>query len=104
AIFLFYGEAKGKNEECFFRILEKLPIDILIINPEGSPQQQGIQSNLFFAKKYDNVVKREKFPVDLSCIQFGTVAYQAEQDLNNILTQVFTEVSSLKQPFLFHCK
>ncbi|MBE6035768.1 MAG: hypothetical protein E7222_13885 [Clostridiales bacterium] len=87
SIFLFYGEAKGKNEECFFRILEKLPIDSLIINPEGSPQQQGIQSNLFFAKKYDNVVKREKFPVDLSCIQFGTVAYQAEQDLNNILYQ-----------------
>ncbi len=86
SVFLFYGEVKGNNQELFFNLISQLPIDIIIINPESN-QVQGIKNSLFYAQNYENTLQRKKFPDDLNNIQFGTVAYHAEQDLNTIMYQ-----------------
>ena len=85
-LFIFYGEIKTQTEQNLLSVLSKLPIDVLHINPEG---QQGITltDELFFAKIYANTLKREKFPADINNMQFGTVAYQAEQEISQIMYQ-----------------
>lgn len=85
-VFVFYGNGKGSNEILLFRLLAKLPVDVMIIDPEisGSP---GIEDPLFFAKRYHSSLKRETFPRDISSMRFETAAFQAEQELNTIMYQ-----------------
>lgn len=86
AVFLYYGKIKNQNERTFFKLLAKLPIDILIMDSEVTDSME-ILDPLFFAKKYPNTIKRGKFPTDVTGVSFGTVAYQAEQELNTVLYQ-----------------
>lgn len=86
AAFVYYGEVEGEQQRTFFSILSHLPIDILVINPEIVPEQQ-LTDQLFFAKHYPLSLKREPFPKSLEEIQFGTAAYEAQQDLNTIMYQ-----------------
>lgn len=85
-LFIYYGEIRRETEALLMSALAKLPVDVLHINPEG---RQGIEikDELFFAKIYPNTLKREKFPTDIKDMQFGTVAYQAEQEINQIMYQ-----------------
>lgn len=85
-LFIYYGEIHTETEALLISALAKLPIDVLHINPEG---KQGIEIKdaLFFAKIYPNTLKREKFPTDIKDMQFGTVAYHAEQEIDQIMYQ-----------------
>lgn len=85
-VFLFYGNVNGSNEILLIRLLAKLPVDVIIIDPEISGSQE-IMDPLFYAKKYQNSLKRKKFPLDINSMRFETVAFQAEQELNTIMYQ-----------------
>lgn len=85
-IFLFYGNLSGNNEFLFMKMLASIPMDVVHITPDLSEIPERTD-HLFLIKKYPVSLKREKFPSDVSGIQFGTVAYQAEQELNTILYQ-----------------
>lgn len=85
-LFIYYGEIERETQGLLLSALAKLPMDVLHINPEGNQGVQ-IQDELFFAKIYSNTLKREKFPTDIKNMQFETVAYQAEQEINQIMYQ-----------------
>lgn len=86
AIFLYYGEVKTNNESLFLRFLAQLPIDVLIINPELN-ETQMLQDPFFFAKNHQLSLKREPFPKEVGELKFGTVAFEAEQELNTLMYQ-----------------
>lgn len=85
-LLLYYGDIKRETERLFLEIMAGLPIDVVIINPEGK-SERNIKSPLFFDKIYQTTMVREKFPTDIRNMQFQTVAYHAEQELNEILYQ-----------------
>lgn len=85
-LFIYYGEIETETEILLLSALAKMPMDVLHINPEGN-QGLEIKDELFFSKIFPNTLKREKFPTDIKDMQFGTVAYQAEQEINQIMYQ-----------------
>lgn len=85
-LFLFYGEIKSQTERLFLEVMAGLPLDVVIINPEGQAGLE-IKNSLFFVKNYENTLPREKFPTDIKDMNFGTVAYQAERELDQMMYQ-----------------
>lgn len=84
--FVYYGVCNNDNEVILMRFLSRMPIDVFIICPDLSMNCKLIDKFLF-EKKYDNSLSCGKFPAQIDNVQFGTVAYHAEQDLNTILYQ-----------------
>lgn len=85
-IFLFYGTTKTENESMFLRLLAKMPVDVLIINPDLSMESK-IKDTLFFEKRLPDTLEQGEFPRDVDDLRFGTVAFKAEQELNTLLYQ-----------------
>lgn len=85
-VILFYGEIKTQTERIFLEMMAKMPIDVILINPEGS-KGINIKNSLFFAKNYENTLSREKFPTDIKDVRFQTVAFNAERELDSMLYQ-----------------
>lgn len=85
-VVVYFGECDNRNEQLFLRILARLPLDILILNPDLSKKTE-LEDNLFFETKLEQSLPKKKFPTELEEVRFGTVAYHAEQDLNTILYQ-----------------
>ena len=85
-LLLFYGDVKREVDRMFLEIMAGLPMDVVIINPEGK-SELNIKSPLFFDKNFQDTMERKKFPTDIRNVQFETVAYQAEQELNQVLYQ-----------------
>lgn len=85
-LLLFYGEVGTETERMFLEIMAGLPMDVVLINPEGKAGK-NIKSELFFDKIFENNIPKEKFPTDIKDMQFETVAYQAEQEIGQVLYQ-----------------
>lgn len=83
---LFYGEIKTQTERIFLEMMARMPMDVVLVNPEGN---RGIiiKNSLFFAKIYENTLSREKFPTDIKDVRFQTVAFSAERELDSMLYQ-----------------
>ena len=85
-VFLYYGTVKNEKEARFLRLLARIPVDVLILTPDAEAPPM-VSDPLLYEKKGSESVRMEKFPQNVNEISFGTVAYQAEQDLNTILYQ-----------------
>lgn len=84
---LFYhGPVRSENERLFLQMAAELPVDVMIVNPQGE-EGAAITSPLFFKKREEGSISLQKFPTDVREMQFGTAAYQAEQELTGILYQ-----------------
>ncbi|MGE4213216.1 MAG: YceG family protein [Anaerotignaceae bacterium] len=81
-----YGGCKGVNEAYFIRLMAKLPVDVLIICPDLATQC-SVTDKFLYEKKFENSLPQEDFPTEISSVRFGTVAYNAERELDTILYQ-----------------
>lgn len=82
--FIRIGVVKDDNETLFIRFLSRLPVDVLILCPNGD-NANVLKDNLLFDENYE-----EK--VDIPVTGDGrfknvTVAYQAERELDSLLYQ-----------------
>lgn len=84
--FIFYGVCSNENEAMFIKLLSRLPVDVFLINPYIN-KSCILQDKFLFDKKYSDTIDADKFPDKIDSVKFGTVAYNAEQDLNTILYQ-----------------
>lgn len=85
-VFVYYGVCKSNFEALYMRLLSKMPLDILLINPDLTRPCQ-LQDKMLFDKKYSFTLKQEHFPTEAGQISFGTAAYHAEQELTEIMYQ-----------------
>lgn len=85
-VLVYYGAVKNENEVLFLEMLSKLPSDVLIINPEAEDSCK-MELKFFFLQRFEKRVKKEKFPTQVNTMQFDTVAFQAEQELNTMIYQ-----------------
>lgn len=81
---IYLGVCSSENENLFFNFMSKLPVDILIFNPENKPSN-FLKSKTLFVKNYTDTLIVDKFPTEISHVQVGTVAFHAERDLDDMM-------------------
>lgn len=84
--FIYYGVCANETEAAWLRVLSRLPVDVWIICPDLNLSDKLVDP-LLFDKVYEHSLSVETFPQQVDSVQFGTVAYHAEQELNTILYQ-----------------
>ena len=87
ACFIYMGGCKDEAEAMFVKILSRLPVDVLILVPDKDQQKCCLNDELLYEITYDDSVKLDKYPTDMSGVRVGTVAYHAEQELDTIMYQ-----------------
>lgn len=83
---IYLGGCQNDNEAMFLRFLSRLPVDVLILNPNLN-QKCCLEDRFLYEIHYTESMNVEKFPRDNAEIHMGTAAYHAERELDNIMYQ-----------------
>lgn len=86
SFFAYLGGCKNENEAMFLKFLARLPIDILILNPDLN-QKCCLESSQLYEINYTESLSVEHFPRENSDIHMGTAAYHAERELDTVMYQ-----------------
>ncbi|MCI1930971.1 MAG: YceG family protein [Clostridia bacterium] len=84
-VFVYFGVCRNNFECLFMKYLSMLPLDIFVINPNKKPCM--LSDSTLFEKKYEFTIDADKFPETAEDVDYTTVAYNAEQDLTQMLYQ-----------------
>ncbi len=84
--FIYLGGCKDDGEALFVRFLARLPIDVIVLNPDLN-FDCCLRDNLLYEVNYENSLRVDKFPGENSDSRIGTAAYQAERELDDIIYQ-----------------
>ncbi len=85
-VYVFFGICRNQMEASFLRFLAKLPLDVILLNPDLT-KSCVLEDPILFERKEQQSLALEKFPVHAGDISYGTVAYHAEQDLTEMMYQ-----------------
>lgn len=81
--FIYLGTCNNEQEAMFLYFLAKLPVDILILNPDKKTNYPLLH---ICEIDYPDSLKVDKYPRNAE-IQMGTAAYYAERELDSIMYQ-----------------
>lgn len=84
--FIYLGGCKDDNEAMFMSFLARLPVDVLILNPNLN-SKCCLDDRSLFELNYEDSMVVDKFPNANSTIRMGTAAYHAERELDTIMYQ-----------------
>lgn len=84
--FIHLGGCKNENETLFLRLLAKLPVDVLILNPDLN-QRCCLEDSSLYEINYTESLQVDKYPMGNSSMQMATAAYYAERELDTIMYQ-----------------
>ena len=86
ACFFYMTAQITENEALFLQMLARLPVDVLILNPQRTGKGE-LEDPLLYEENYSETLNIKKIPRENVDVQMGTVAYQAERELDTILYQ-----------------
>ena len=86
ACFFYMTSQIKENEALFLKMLARLPVDVLILNPKGTGSG-ALEDSLLYEENDSETLNVKKFPRENVNVQMGTAAYQAERELDTILYQ-----------------
>lgn len=86
SVFIYLGGCKNENEELFLKFLARLPVDVLILNPNLNTKC-CLEDKLLYEINYRESLTVERFPRENSDIRMGTAAYHAERELDELMYQ-----------------
>lgn len=86
ACFIYLGGCKDKNEAMFIKFLARLPVDVLILCPDLS-KKCCLEDTMLCEINYTESLALGQYPEDNSQAVMGTVAFQAERELDTIMYQ-----------------
>lgn len=84
--FVLFNCNMNENQVAFTEILSRLPVDIIILNPELKDIYKIDNDNLI-EFTYDSSLEIEAFPEEGISMRAGTVAYHAERELDTLMYQ-----------------
>ncbi len=84
--FIYLGGCRNENEALFLRLLSRLPIDVLILNPDLN-QRCCLRDKWLYEINYEDSMQVEKYPMEKAGVRIGTAAYHAERELDTIMYQ-----------------
>lgn len=85
-VFLLFGRCATPNEALFLRLLARLPVDVLVLLPDGN-QGCPLQDPALLELRYEQSLPMDSFPVEPAQVRVSTAAYQAERDLDSLMYQ-----------------
>ena len=77
--FFFMGGCKNDNEALFCKMLARLPVDVLIFNPNLN-QKCCLVDNLLYEVNFNFSLPVSKYPEDNAELRVGTAAYHARSE------------------------
>lgn len=83
---IYLGGCKNENEAMFIRFMARLPVDVLILNPNLNIKC-CLESKYLLEVSYTESMSVDRFPRESSDIHMGTAAYHAERELDSIMYQ-----------------
>ena len=86
ACFIHMGECKNENEAMFLSFLARLPVDVLILNPNLNTKC-CLEDRLLYEVNYQESLSMTRYPEESSQVRIGTVAYHAERELDTLMYQ-----------------
>ena len=86
ACFFYMGGCKNDNEAMFCRFLSRLPVDVIIFNPNLN-QKCCLTDSMLYEVNYTESLQVSKFPEENTGLRVGTAAYHAERDLDTLMYQ-----------------
>lgn len=84
--FIHMGGCRDGREALFLRFLAKLPVDVLILNPDLG-KRCCLQDALLYEINLTESMVLSKFPREDTGVQMGTAAYHAERELDTLMYQ-----------------
>lgn len=84
ACFIHMGPCKDENETLFLRILARLPVDVLVLNPNLNTKCCLVDS-LLYEIQYAESMALNRYPRQSADVQVGTVGYHAERELDRLM-------------------
>lgn len=82
--FIHLGICKNESEALFIKFLSKLPVDVLILNP-NLESETVLFDKALYERNYVESLDLKKIPSDNGDIQIGTAAYYAERELDTLM-------------------
>ncbi len=86
ACFFYMGGCKTEYEAFFCRFLARMPVDVLIFNPNRN-QNCCLEDRLLYEVNYSESLNLLRFPEEKGSLQMATAAYHAERELDQLLYQ-----------------
>ncbi len=86
ASFIYLGGCRNESESMFLKLLSKLPVDVLILNPDLN-KKCCLEDDFIYEINYNDSMEAERFPCENAEIHMGTAAYHAERELDTLLYQ-----------------
>lgn len=83
---IYLGGCKNENEALFIRMIARLPVDVLILNPNIN-NRCVLQDKMLYEINNTETMNLEHFPTEDTEVRVGTAAYHAERELDTIMYQ-----------------
>lgn len=84
--FIYLGGCRAENEELFLRFLSRLPVDVLILNPNLN-SRCCLEDRTLYEINYEESLTVNIYPRENSDLHMGTAAYHAERELDTLMYQ-----------------
>lgn len=86
AAFLYLGGCKNENEALFCRFLARLPVDVLVFQPDRNASC-CLEDRLLYTVNHPLSLTVSQYPEEDGDLRLATAAYQAERDLDSLMYQ-----------------
>lgn len=86
ACFIHMGRCENENEALFLKYLARLPVDVLILNPDRN-KACCLKDKILYEVNYSDSLTDVRFPSEDFEYRAGTAAYHAERELDSLLYQ-----------------
>ena len=82
-ILIYFGNVETDTERLFLNMVAKLPIDVIIFNPEKKGDK--LTGERLYEVHFEETLKVNEYPTDGNNLSMGTMAYNAERDLDTMM-------------------
>ena len=82
-ILIYFGNVETDTESLFLNMVAKLPIDVIIFNPEKKGDK--LTGERLYEVHFEETLKVNEYPTDGNNLSIGTMAYNAERDLDTMM-------------------
>ena len=82
-ILIYFGNVETNTESLFLNMAAKLPIDVIIFNPEKKGDK--LTGERLYEVNFEETLKVNEYPTDGNNLSMGTMAYNAERDLDTMM-------------------
>ena len=82
-ILIYFGNVETDTERLFLNMAAKLPIDVIIFNPEKKGDK--LTGEKLYEVHFEETLKVNEYPTDGNNLSMGTMAYNAERDLDTMM-------------------